>query len=154
MPGRKIDRRTFLKIAGMATAGVAVGGGIVAHVASDKDSLLLGVWRYLVPIPRPIWQGQVRGDAELGFMSEEHHLVRDFVVLEIPRVGKPLAPEFIAQELGLSRSQVVSILDDLEAHMTFLFRNEQGAVTWAYPVTVDRTPHRITFSSGEQVYAA
>jgi hypothetical protein len=118
------------------------------------DKLLLGVWRYLVPIPRPIWQSQVRGDAELGFMSEEHHRVRDFAVLEIPRVGEPLAPEFIAQELDLSRPQVVSILDDLEAHMTFLFRNEQGAVTWAYPVTVDQTPHRITFSSGEQVYAA
>jgi hypothetical protein len=38
--------------------------------------------------------------------------------------------------------------------MTFLFRNEQGSVTWAYPVTVDQTPHRVTFSSGEQVYAA
>ncbi len=154
MPGRKIDRRTFLKIAGVATAGAAVGGGIAAHIASDKDSLLLGVWRYLVPIPRPIWQSQVRGDAELGFMSKEHHLVRDFVVREIPRVGEPLTPEFIAQELSLSRPQVVSILDDLEAHMTFLFRNEQGAVTWAYPVTVDRTPHRVTFSSGEQMYAA
>ena len=120
----------------------------------NKDSLLLGVWRYLVPIPRPIWQGQVRGDAELGFMSEEHHRVRDFSVLEIPRVGDPLTPEFIAQELSISRSRVVSILDDLEARMTFLFRNEQGAVTWAYPVTVDQTPHRVTYSSGEQIYAA
>jgi hypothetical protein len=154
MTGRKIDRRTFLKIAGVATAGVAVGGGIAAHVASDDDSLLLGVWRYLVPIPRLVWQSQVRGDADLGFMSEEHHLVRDFVVLEIPRIGEPLTPEFIAQELDLSHLQMVSILDDLEAHMTFLFRNEQGAVTWAYPVTVDETPHRVTFSSGEQINAA
>jgi hypothetical protein len=153
MTGRKIDRRTFLKIAGVATAGAAIGGGIAAAVGLD-DSLLLGVWRYLVPIPRPIWQSQVRGDAELGFMSEEHHAVRDFSVLEIPRVGKPLTPEFIAQALSLPRPQVVSILDDLEARMTFLFRNEQGAVTWAYPVTVDRTPHRVTFSSGEQVNAA
>jgi hypothetical protein len=154
MPGRKVDRRTFLKIAGVATAGAVFGGGIAAYIASDKDSLLLGVWRYLVPIPRPVWQSQVRGDAKLDFMSEEHHRVRDFSVLEIPRVGEPLTPEFIAQELGLSLPQVVSILDDLEAHMTFLFRNEQGAVTWAYPVTIDQTPHRITFNSGEQVYAA
>jgi hypothetical protein len=139
MPGRKIDCRMF-KI-----AGAAVG---------LDDSLLLGLWRYLVPIPRPVWQSQVRGDAELGFMSKEHHAVRDFVVLEIPRIGEPLTSEFIARELSLSQSQVVSILNDLEAHMTFLFRNEQGAVTWAYPVTVARTPHRVTFSSGEQVYAA
>jgi hypothetical protein len=154
MAGRRIDRRTFLKIASVATAGAAVGGGIAAHIASSDDSLLLGVWRYLVPVPRPVWQSQVRGDADLGFMSEEHHLVRDFVVLEIPRIGKPIPPGLIARELGLSRPQVISILDDLEAHMTFLFRNEQGSVTWAYPVTVDQTPHRVTLSSGEQVYAA
>ncbi len=48
--------------------------------------------------------------------------------------------------LGLSHA--------LEKHMTFVFRNEQGAVTWAYPVTVDRTPHRVAFSTGERVYAA
>jgi hypothetical protein len=133
---RKVDRRTFLKVPGL------------------RDSLLLGVWRYLVPIPRPVWQSQVRGDSDLGFMTEAHHQVRDFVVLELPRAGEPLSLEFIARELDLPPSQVAGILDDLERHMTFLFRNEQGAVAWAYPVTVDRTPHHITFSSGEQVYAA
>jgi hypothetical protein len=49
---------------------------------------------------------------------------------------------------------VVSILDDLEARMTFLFRGERGVVTWAYPVTVDQTPHRVTFGTGERIYAA
>jgi hypothetical protein len=152
MPRREIDRRTFLKIAGVTT-GVAVGGGIAAHIGLE-DNLLLGVWRYLLPVPRPIWQSQVRGDVELDFMSGEHHNVRDFVVLELPRVGRPLTPEFIAQELNLSLPRVAGILDDLEAHMTFLFRNEQGAVAWAYPVTADRTPHHVTFSTGEQIYAA
>ena len=38
--------------------------------------------------------------------------------------------------------------------MTFLFRNPLGEVTWAYPVTVDTTPHPITFSSGEKLYGA
>ena len=152
MSKRKIDRRTFLKIAG-ATTGVAIGGGIAAHIGLD-DSLLLGLWRYMLPIPCPIWQSQVRGDSQLDFMSQEHHDVRDFVVLELPRAGKPLTPEFIAQELNLSHPQVAGILDDLEEHMTFLFRNEQGAVAWAYPVTVDQTPHHVTFSTGEQTYAA
>ena len=118
------------------------------------DSLLLGLWRYMLPIPRPIWQSQVRGDAKLDFMSEEHHDVRDFVVTELPRVGGPLTPEFIAQELSLSLPQVAGILDNLEEHLTFLFRNEQGAVAWAYPVTVEQTPHRVTLSTGEQAYAA
>ena len=118
------------------------------------DSLLLGVWRYMVPIPRWIWQRHLRGGAHLDFMSEEHHRVRNFVVLELPRAGEPLTAEFIAGELDLDFGQVVGILGDLERHMTFLWRNEEGAVTWAYPVTVDRTPHHVTFSTGERIYAA
>lgn len=118
------------------------------------DRLLLGVWRHLLPIPRAVWEKQVRGDAHLDFMSEQHHEVRDYVVRELPRVGKPLSPESIAQELGLPLARVTDILNELERHMTFLFRNEQGAVAWAYPVTVEKTPHHVTFSTGEQVYAA
>jgi hypothetical protein len=42
----------------------------------------------------------------------------------------------------------------LEQHLTFLFRNKQGSVVWAYPVTVDPTPHRVTFNTDEQINAA
>ncbi len=124
-----------------------------------NNNLLLGLLRCVLPVPRPLWQMQVSRnarhlDAGLHFMSAEHHLIRNFVVRELPRVGKPLSPEFIAQNLNLPIAQVKNILDDLEKHMTFLFRNEQGAVTWAYPVTVDRTPHHVALSTGEQVYAA
>jgi hypothetical protein len=87
-------------------------------------------------------------------MSREHHLVRNFVVREMPIAGKPLSPVFIAQKLDLPFERTKIILDELEKHMTFLFRDEQGAVIWAYPVTVERTPHRLTFSTGEQLYAA
>ena len=45
-------------------------------------------------------------------------------------------------------------LEDLEKRMTFLYRNEIGEVLWAYPVTVDRTPHKIRFSTGERLFAA
>ena len=124
-----------------------------------NNNLLLGLLRCVLPVPRPLWQMQVSRnarhlDAGLHFMSAEHHLIRNFVVRELPRVGKPLSPEFIAQNLNLPIAQVKNILDDLEKHMTFLFRNEQGAVIWAYPVTVDRTPHHVALSTGEQVYAA
>jgi hypothetical protein len=76
------------------------------------------------------------------------------VVSELPRIGKPLRPSFLAQALNLREERVIDILDDLEKNMTFLFRNDEGAVAWAYPVTVDDTPHRVDFSSGEQVNAA
>ena len=121
--------------------------------------LLLGLSRWTLPVPRLIWQWQVARnarnmDAGLGFMSAEHHLIRDFVVKEICRVGQPLPPELIAQALNLPIDRVIALLDDLEKHMTFLFRNDQGAVVWAYPVTADKTPHHMTLSTGEQVYAA
>ncbi|MDO8612737.1 MAG: hypothetical protein Q7R32_07930 [Dehalococcoidia bacterium] len=124
-----------------------------------NDRLLRGFWRYMAPIPRMLWQRQVsrRGEkigAGLGFMSEEHHRVRNFVVRELPGAGEPLSPRFIGERLDLPIARVEVILDDLEKHMTFLFRNDEGAVVWAYPVTVDTTPHHVTFGSGEQVYSA
>ena len=123
------------------------------------NSLLPGLGRYLIPVPRLIWQRQVTGSgrdarARVTFMTDEHHRVRDFVVRELPRVRTPLSPELIAENLALPRQQVKLILNQLEEHMSFLFRNREGAVVWAYPVTVDHTPHRVTFSTGEHVNAA
>ena len=93
-------------------------------------------------------------EAELTFMSGEHHMIRNFVVRELPRTGKPISPEFISQRLKLSIELVKNILDELEKNLTFLFRNKQDSVIWAYPVTVDKTPHHVTFSTGENLYAA
>ncbi len=124
-----------------------------------NKSLLLGIQRFLLRIPRPIWQQEVErsaiaGRKSLAFMTPDHHQVRDFVVMELPRVAKPITPETIGQSLNIERERVISILDELEKNMTFLYRNEQGAVVWAYPVTVEPTPHRVTFSTGEQIYGA
>ena len=120
----------------------------------DK-SLLLGVGHHTMPIPQSVWKGQVRGkEGRLDFMTEAHHQIRNFVVTELPRVGEPLAPELISQRLGLPLDRVVGLLDDLEKQMTFLFRNEHGAVEWAYPVTAAHTPHRVAFSTGERINAA
>ena len=120
-----------------------------------NKKLLTGIGHLTLPVPPAIWHKVDEGEGEhLEFMSEAHHRVRDYAVMELPRSGKPLTPERIAQELQLPQTQVVEILDELERHKTFLFRDAQGAVTWAYPVTVDQTPHRVRFSSGEQVYAA
>jgi hypothetical protein len=124
-----------------------------------NKSLLLGLGRFLLRIPRPIWQQEVvrsalASEKSLLFMTADHRKVRDFVVREMPRIARPIPPERIAQELSMQLTKVVSILDELEKKLTFLYRDGTGAVIWAYPVTVEPTPHRISFSSGEQIYAA
>jgi len=60
----------------------------------------------------------------------------------------------IAVSLDMRVEEVESIIDELERGMTFLYRGRPEGVTWAYPVTVDSTPHRVTFDSGEQTFAA
>ena len=42
----------------------------------------------------------------------------------------------------------------LERRLIFLFRPGGRDVVWAYPITVEQTPHRMTFSSGERLWAA
>ncbi len=88
------------------------------------------------------------------FMTADHRRVHHFTVRELPRTGKPLPPDVIAQKLNMPRDRVAFLLEDMEKRMTFLFRNPEGSVTWAYPVTIEKTPHHLTFSTGEQVYAA
>jgi len=124
-----------------------------------KDKLMLGLWRYMLKVPPFLWEKQIskvkkKFEAENSFMSKEHGLVHHFVVRELPYAGKPLSPEFVGNRLNLSFRLVKDILDDLEKRLTFLFRNRKGEVVWAYPVTVDKTPHHLTFTTGEQLYAA
>ena len=123
------------------------------------NTLMSGFWRYMLAVPPFLWEKQIhkarlRITNNLSFMTAAHRRVHHFVVRELPRKGRPLSATFIAEELHMTEAQVIAILEELETHMTFLFRNETGAVTWAYPVTVAPTPHRVTFSSGEQLYAA
>ncbi len=90
----------------------------------------------------------------LEFMTRAHHLVRDTVVTELPRHRAPLPPALIADKTALTVSEVEAILAELEAGLFFLSRNTAGAVSWAYPVTAEPTPHRLHFSTGESIYAA
>jgi hypothetical protein len=124
-----------------------------------KNKIFLGFWRFMLPVPeealhRHAREGKEETASDLAFMTPDHHRVRNFVVTELPKARAPLPPELISARLDLPVEGVVAILDDLEKHMTFLFRNPQGAVEWAYPVTVAHTPHKVTFSSGEKLYAA
>lgn len=124
-----------------------------------KNSLMLGMWRYILHVPPFLLEKQrAKGKekilANLAFMTPEHRKVHHYAVRQLPFSGEPLAAKSIAEALDIKPDRVKEILDDLEEHMTFLFRNNRGEVVWAYPVTVEKTPHSVTFDTGEQVYAA
>ena len=124
-----------------------------------SETILLGRDRHISLMPRVKWEQELAQAPEhiqtrLGFMSKEHHQVRYFVVREFPNRGAPIAPAFISESLQLPLVRVNAILDELEQNLFFLVQNEQGAVAWAFPVTTEPTPHRLTFSTGEQLYGA
>ena len=90
----------------------------------------------------------------LAFMTREHHLVRDFVVREMPRQSQPIAPARIAQCTGIAGERVTAIVAELEKNLFFLVRDGEGNAAWAYPVTTYATRHRLTFSTGEKTNGA
>jgi len=118
-----------------------------------------GFWKHMLPVPVSLMEKRVeRGGhkirEELSFMTEDHRMVHHFIVREMPAHGRPMSPDLIAGTLNLSLEKAARILQELEEHMTFLYRNDEGAVVWAYPVTAEETPHQLTFSTGERIYAA
>lgn len=113
----------------------------------------------LTSLPTVDWKQLVlaaieRGRRRLDFMSEEHHAIRRSAVTELVRTGQPIEPETFSRQLDISAARTGEILDELERNLFFLVRNEEGAVSWAFPVTTDRTPHKLAFSTGERLYGA
>ena len=88
-------------------------------------------------------------------MTKDHHRVRNFVVRELPcNEGEPLSADEISQRLDLPINRVVAILQELQENLFFLILNNAGEVSWAFPVTSDWTPHRLSFNSSEGIFAA
>ena len=124
-----------------------------------NDYVLLGQENKMIKLPRSTWEKHLLHSANesnnrLEFMSGDHHLVRNYIVRELPRKSIPLSVSTIAQKLNFSVERTNTILSELEDHLYFLVRNEIGDVSWAYPVTSEKTPHNLTFDTGEQIYAA
>lgn len=121
--------------------------------------VLLAQGNKLIELPEAVWQQQTLEApnhirSRLAFMTEDHHRVRYFVVRELPRLGRPILPAEIGRALDLPAARVDQILDELERNLFFLWRNEHGAVEWAYPVTAASTAHHLTYSTGERLDAA
>jgi hypothetical protein len=124
-----------------------------------ENKILLRQGQKILEIPETTWKQHLtqvpqHSQARLNFMTEAHHQVRYFVVKEMVNTQKLVEPDFISEKLGMPIERVKLILEELERKLFFLVRNEQGAVAWAYPVTIEITPHKLSFSSGEHLYGA
>ena len=124
-----------------------------------EEKILLGRDQEIVEISQAVWKQDLAYAPQhiqprLSFMSNAHHRIRYFVVKEMVCAQKPIEPELISEELNMPLELVEQILEELERNLFFLVRNDQGAAAWAYPVTVEATPHKLVFSSGEKLYAA
>ena len=95
-----------------------------------------------------------RMTSRLAFMTRDHHVVRDFVVREMPRKRRPVSPGEIAKGTGLDVQKIAVLLSELERKLFFLVRDAEGNVSWAFPVTTSITPHKLTFSTGESIFGA
>lgn len=112
-----------------------------------------------VPVPSWLWHRAVRQAAKgmqrvYGSLAPDERRVREWLVTTLADRGAPIAPGSIASELALDSGRVGAILDRLERKLVFLARDARGAVSWAYPVTVDATPHQLAFKTGERMTAA
>jgi hypothetical protein len=126
---------------------------------SDANTLLLGSGGTINRVPdtglKAVLAKPESIAARLAFMTPEHHLVRNFAVRELPYENRrPIKLDRLAATLGLPIARVHAIVEDLERHLFFLVRNEAGEISWAFPVTTERTPHRLKFSTGERAHGA
>ncbi len=124
-----------------------------------EETILLGRGQEIVEFSQAAWKQELaqvpqHSHSRLSFMTGAHHQVRYFVVKGLASTQKPIEPGFISEKLKMPPEQVNSILDELQEKLFFLVRNERGAVAWAYPVTVEPTPHKLSFASGERLYGA
>ena len=123
------------------------------------DTVLIGRGDTISNISRTDWEQELSSAPEfisqrLEFMSHDHHLVRNFVVRELPRLGRPISLADISHALHLTRTRTKSIVEDLEKNLFFLVRGNGAEVSWAFPVTVEETGHHLVFSTGERLDAA
>ena len=124
-----------------------------------SETILTAEGHSIVAVPREQWEAELRGapaamKTRLAFMTPDHHRVRRFAVTEIARRGRAITIDEIAEALPLPRTRVEEIVGELERALFFVVRTRGPAVSWAFPVTVDETPHSLAFDSGERCFAA
>jgi hypothetical protein len=91
----------------------------------------------------------------LAFMTPAHHLVRNAAVRGLPgNGGRPLSMAQVATAAGVPEAATRAIAAELERNLFFVVRDGEDHISWAFPVTVDPTPHHVTLGSGESIFGA
>jgi hypothetical protein len=124
-----------------------------------SGTILVGTGGEIRRVPDDAFIQSIKGlparmTSRLAFMTSDHHVVRDFVVRKMPEKRRPISPREIANGTGLDFEKVSVLLSDLERNLFFLVRDPDGNVSWAFPVTTSITPHKLTFSTGENIFGA
>ncbi len=108
-----------------------------------------GAWKDAVT------QHVARMPARLAFMTPAHHRVRNAAVLGLPRNGgRALSMAQLSAAAGVPEARTREIAAELERNLFFVVRAGEDHISWAFPVTSDRTPHRVRFDSGESIFGA
>ena len=95
------------------------------------DLILMGRGASIENIPLRDWERELSATPEhiarrLEFMSCDHHLVRNFVVRELPRLGRPISLAEISHALHLTRELYVERDDFMEDAPKKFFRLSLG----------------------------
>ncbi len=127
-------------------------------VVKTRGRLYLGLGRYIIPVPPCLMRMGAAGSARQAdrTLARLSRSITSSGISSSPRSPKGgLALRGLhSRAAGPFPDRVRAIVDQLERKMIFLFRNQRGEVTWAYPVTAEPTPHHVTFTTGQQIYAA
>jgi hypothetical protein len=134
-------------------------GSYSRHNGEMSGTLLVGTGREIRRVPDDDFLRAVQGiparmASRLAFMTPDHHVIRNFVVRDLPRQRRPLSARHIANATRMGSQHVSAVLSDLEKRLFFLVRDSSGNVDWAFPVTSCTTPHRLEFSTGENIFGA
>ena len=168
--GRGMKRREFFKIPSL-TVGLLFGSlylppWLTVAYSATRDiplklggHVLSGIRRFTLPLPafiikKIVKSGIEKANKKVKQFSPLKRDIHHWVVKELPRRQTPITVQEIATQFKEKVDTVAGIVDELEAEKTFLHRHNSEGINWAYPVTLAQTPHHVTFSSGETVYAA
>ncbi len=124
------------------------------------SSVLVGRGNTFERIDEEAWKAAVANavthmPGRLAFMTPSHHRVRNAAVRELPlNGGLPLSMAQVARAAAVPEAAVPRIAAELERNLFFVVRSDEDYISWAFPVTSDRTPHHLTFDSGESIFGA